>query len=144
MPEKMNPEIKAEWVARLRDPETKQTKGTLNRVTEDLDPYTGIVPVGNCCLGVLCEIAAEKGVIERERDEEGGVIGYVDKYEDEDGVVHRDIETGVLPSVVREWAGLSSFNPNVRDAGGRPRRLANLNDAGTTFPVLADLIDAQL
>ncbi len=143
MPEKMNPEIKAEWVARLRDPETKQTKGTLNRITE-ARIHRGTVPVGNCCLGVLCEIAAEKGVIERERHEEGGVIGYVDNIKDEYGHGNAYTETGVLPNLVREWAGLSSFNPNVRDAGGRPRRLANLNDAGTTFPVLADLIDAQL
>lgn len=41
---KMNPELKAKWVAALRDPERKQTQGVLRR--------------GNamCCLGVLCDV----------------------------------------------------------------------------------------
>lgn len=41
---KMNSELKAKWVAALRDPRRKQGNGWLR--TED----------GMCCLGVLCDV----------------------------------------------------------------------------------------
>lgn len=155
---KMNPEIKAEWVAKLRDPSTQQTKGVLNRIVEDVvyrysPDSREVLPVGMCCLGVLCEIAVEQGVIEHfhSDDEEPGVIGYATAERGSDRILR---ETGVLPREVAIWAGVN-HNPSVPLPEDAPlpedvkaerdqATLAYLNDQGTPFPVLADLIEKGL
>lgn len=136
MSQTMNPDIKAEWIAALRDPEAKQTTGVLNRIAEGVEDFERGRPVGNCCLGVLCEIAVKHGVTERGEPDEGrGVVGY------RDGDY---FETGVLPTAVRNWSGLTDFNPDVLTSDGSMSTLATLNDRGMSFADLADLIDAQL
>lgn len=46
----MDRELRDKWVAKLRDPETKQCKGALEKNDS------------NCCLGVLCNaVGIEKG-----------------------------------------------------------------------------------
>lgn len=55
----MNPEIKARWVAWLRANVDKQARGYLQR----LDP-SDHSPAGFCCLGGLCEIAVQDGIIQ--------------------------------------------------------------------------------
>lgn len=81
-----------------------------------------------CCLGVLCDLAIKSGEIAGARwegfnfvDAEGGVEG------------------GILPGVVREWAGLDSSNP----AHGDPDyALTELNDnVRKSFTQIADLIE---
>lgn len=47
----MSPELKALWLNALRSGEYRQTTGTL----KDTDGY--------CCLGVLCHVASEAGMI---------------------------------------------------------------------------------
>jgi hypothetical protein len=80
----MNEEIKARWVAALRNPEAKQIRG-----------YLGNPDGGRCCLGVLCDLAVEDGVIEPPEEEaEYGELFY-------DGA-------SSLPSdTVLRWAGFS-------------------------------------
>jgi len=129
----MNADIKVRWTAALRSGEYPQGKEYLR--TDE----------GFCCLGVLCDLAVKAGVIEYEK---GPFRHYYD------GV------TSVLPQTVMDWAGLHEDNPAVSTDSlpegvtwgadlddqvdtGLPA-LANMNDGGTTFSVIADIIDAQL
>ena len=129
----MNVDIKAQWLAKLRDPATKQTTGTLNRAELETLYDGRVIPPGQCCLGVLCEIAADAGVVERSREEDK-IIGYMEG---------SHLETGVLPLAVMRWAGIPDLNPAVmweeEELG-----LAQLNDRGTPFSRIADIIEEQL
>jgi len=147
----MNPEIKALWTGRLRSGEIEQGREYLGQ--------------GNarCCLGVLCDLAGEAEIIEPRQN----------VYYDEDGEVSFDdwLDYGqgneeTLPDPVQEWAGLSgngACNPIVvvpaafvsrlpgealalLGVGGEPDAitLAQLNDAGVPFGLIADIIDATL
>ena len=127
----MNPDIKARWVAALRNPEAKQLRGNLGKVYG-----------GRCCLGVLCDIAVEDGVIQPpEADEFDGNLSY------------GGMES--LPPVeVNEWAG---FDPDAASpallTGGRwgstfddASLLAHIanDELKLTFPQIADLIEWSL
>jgi hypothetical protein len=111
----MNPEIKALWVAWLRDPEHEQGRGYLNRFNK------------LCCLGGLCELAAEAGVVEK-KSVEAGVSGAIRYVGPEDGIAiyPRTSET-VLPNAVIRWAGLDMRDPVVM-YDGQTRSLTALND----------------
>ena len=131
----MNTEIKARWVAALRSGEFEQGKEYLNRDGR------------MCCLGVLCELAVQDGVISKVGEGELPYLPYVDYGQG-------DEET--LPPEVAAWAGLTgngSQNPVIDPAGitglawlntERNPSLAELNDGGTPFGKIADVIDAQL
>jgi hypothetical protein len=121
---KMNAEVKELWLKELRNPERKQARGALRK------------PDGECCLGVLCDIAVKNNVIPEPKFD-GGMGVY---YFDNDGY---GPEGGVLPVVVQRWAGVDSSLPGVhRD--GILFGLAGLNDGGATFAEIADLIEEQL
>lgn len=138
--DKMNPIIKGWWLAALRDPERKQTKSHLR--DED----------GECCLGVLCDVAVANGVIpEPER------VEFKPVYRFKDDKSLSGWNDAILPRSVREWAGLAIDNPVVtaivedydEESGKLSVRsrvsLAELNDNfGFSFAQLADLIAAQL
>lgn len=114
---KMNPEIKSKWVTALRSGEYKQGRGMLHDT--EVDAY--------CCLGVLCDLAAESGVpVKRE------VSGYR-RFELFDGL------DAVLPPSVKHWAGLDRHSPRVGHIS-----LAARNDGGSTFSEIADLIEEHL
>ena len=124
----MNKDIQARWTARLREHPELQGKGYLRKGDK------------RCCLGVLCDLAAEDGVITAEQDPSG--------------VWHYDGASGLLPPSVQQWAGLSGRSPVFDPAGyavtlnedGQQGyySLANANDGGTTFATIADIIDEQL
>jgi hypothetical protein len=136
MPDKMNAEIRTQWTAALRSGEYQQGRGQLRRGAEC------------CCLGVLCELAVKAGIIP-EGDSATSFLGDV-----EYGAEANDLH---LPAEVMEWAGIGEHNPSV-DLASLPEgaewasdptvdgqaSLANLNDGGTPFGVIADIIDAQL
>lgn len=124
----MNPKIKARWITRLRSGEVPQTSGHLR------DAH------GQCCLGVLCELAVEDKVIPVAPV---GDLGF-HQYGVED-----DVQDGILPNAVVDWAGLPEQDPSVdTDADDeedvRERSLSDLNDSGWTFTEIADLIEEQL
>lgn len=133
MPEKMNPEIKADWVQALRSGQYKQGVGGLQTT------------VGgerrNCCLGVLTDRAVLAGVVEP-WVAPTGLQSPFDRVDD---------ESAILPEAVRVWAGLGDHNPDVI-AGKQSEdgwyeahaSLAELNDGGLTFAEIADLIEEQL
>jgi hypothetical protein len=138
----MNPEIKAAWLAWLRANGDKQGMGLLRSWD---DKY--------CCLGGLCELAVQAGVVQARRrpDEkfvhDSGAMEYFNPNfgEDEGGW---DSDHTVLPNAVIAWAGLEDYDPDVNIAGGdgdeERRSLSSINDEGTDFGIIADLIEVQL
>ena len=129
----MNPEIKALWVAKLRDPEVKQGMSTLKRN----DCY--------CCLGVLTELY-------RTSDEN---LGKIDWSED-NGSNWFDTSQAFLPTLVADWSGIDhmdqaplkvppSFLLKYPKVGlSADPNLMMLNDNGVSFADIADLIETQL
>lgn len=125
----MNPEIKARWLTKLRDPEARQTR-------EDLKNDEG-----QCCLGLLCDIAVEDGIIDPPVAWSRGnvtVYAYAGSMQ-------------VPPAGIIDWAGLFGtyhFGDSKSDAN----QLIDMND-GTlgrrnkdrlTFPQIADMIERFL
>lgn len=107
----MNPEIKTKWIAALRSGEFKQGQGKLRTG----DTF--------CCLGVLCELY-------RRTTGDGVWTGS-----------HFLMASDVLPSSVRNWAGLTHSNPVIFDDA---TSLAEKNDAGVSFSEIADIINNEL
>lgn len=155
----MYPEVKAEWLAKLRDGRP-QTTGRLQDHK------------GQCCLGVLCELAAEKGIIQPAEFKYSGEVAFFG-WRDVEGFYHE--EDTVLPEAVAEWAGLDDSSPTVEvdpgfehdewgdiiesdpsyiafteKFGHEPPdsssylELTDINDSGWTFTQIADLIEQYL
>lgn len=137
----MKAEIKKEWLAALRS-------GTIEQAHCQLR-----VGDARCCLGVLCDIAAEHGV--------GGWVKMGDEFAFAPFSSSYDIR--LLPKGVRDWAGLDDRNPHigphiVNDGDSEvswQAGLADYNDGinehddGVTIPPhsfteIADLIEAHL
>lgn len=120
----MNPEVKEEWLKRLRS-------GKIPQGRERLGGSNG----ERCCLGVLCDIAVRNEVIPPPVENNFGDLVY-------DGAEH------YLPESVREWAGLSTEYRDHRQKvnyGGTIESLDALNDDyRLTFDEIADLIEDQL
>ncbi len=121
----MNINVKAMWLDRLRNGGIQQGKGKL-----------GTTDGKRCCLGVLCDIAVEHGVIPAPT-QLGGTHNVL---------VYDALDRNYLPKSVQEWAGLNAHNPSVvvGDEDGRSVHLADLNDNGTPFERIADLIEESL
>jgi len=131
----VKPEIKADWLNRLRSGTYEQGRG---RLRTEGDPESG-EPDRYCCLGILCEAAVDAGIVERT------LAGYQ--------APHTAEQLTVLPGRVALWAGLKSNNPTI--AGDKQLTLAEHNDglhADTdgwsrkpkTFAEIADLIEKHL
>lgn len=133
----MNPEIKKRWVEALRSGRFKKGTGKLHWYRED-------TPDEFCCLGVLCEIAIEDGVVKRNLKELYN--GY--RFYSYTGL-GTDAED-FLPGDVREWAELNINNPYYLARGEREDLLENraylsvMNDNEyTTFDEIADVIEQR-
>jgi hypothetical protein len=127
MTTKMNPEVKAKWLAALRSNEYEQGTGALCQDGR------------MCCLGVLSDIHA------KETGEGKWIQGYSEGRPALYTVAGGGEEEGILLDDVSDWAGLPSNNPVIGyDADGRSASVAELNDKGRTFAQLADIIEAQL
>lgn len=135
----MNPEIRKLWTARLREDNRVQGVGKLDYI----DPEDGLRK--QCCLGVLCELAAEAGIVEM----------IVTTGVNNQTLRVYDTEYAVLPEAVIRWAGLSDENPELRplgpndkgwsSGGGGGLRMLNCTGANDeellSFREIADLID---
>lgn len=138
----MNQDIKKRWVDALRSGEYEQAKNYLS------------TPDGYCCLGVLCEIAVEDGVVFKDDET------YFSKEEPQN-----DFSAEELPRAVIEWAGLEDENHaenplsdvkyarNANDvsihlprpAGRENAHLSELNDdMGFDFKMIADVVERTL
>jgi hypothetical protein len=130
----MNPEIKALWVQWLHDNADKQGIGALNGE-------------GFCCMGGLCELALNAGIVDRhfkDGNAHYGPVGSVVPF----GPGWADL---LLPAVVSEWAGLGLVDNPVVMAGAADdsepvqAALTELNDEWQlNFHQIADLIEEQL
>lgn len=125
-------EIKGQWLERLRDGRLQGTRML------DYDDKFG--KRRQCCLGVLCELAAEAGVVtvrtEANRGDYGNAAA-VRAYCSAEGETARFY----LPAAVAEWAGLDSITGWIP---GHDESLAMMNDHGNTFAQIADAIEAGL
>lgn len=111
---------RAKWVAALRSGEYEQTDGALHDQR------------GFCCLGVACEVIGVEWV----QTILDGRIAY-----------SANGETTVLPKAVQDAFGLNDDSGDYimggDGEGGYCRNsLADLNDGGTTFLEIADLIES--
>lgn len=124
-------EIRDQWLARLRDGRLQGQR------LLDYDDKHG--KRRQCCLGVLCELAAEAGIVTVHTGPgtDYGSNALVHSYWSGDG--GRD--TFYLPAAVAEWAGLDGVQGWIP---GRSRSLAQMNDEGQTFAEIADAIEAGL
>lgn len=120
----MNKHIAERWVQALRSGQYQQGDGELH---PDLDSY--------CCLGVLCDLyRVEQGKGEWCRTSTGDM-----EFRIEDDRVEES-EMAVLPVTVAEWAGIRDVAGGIAETNDS---LASMNDAGSTFPELADLIEKK-
>lgn len=131
----MNPRIAKEWTTRLRSDRTSQTQKHLGRLDGS-----------RCCLGVLCDMAIEEGIIRsprpfRPNKTQRGCLVFA-------GARHN------LPPEVREWAQMKTnfgqypgqILPGREALYGELAQpaLALDNDAGATFQELADTIEQHV
>jgi len=137
----MNPEIKASWLEALRSGKFKQGDGFL-KVTEDYG--MGATETRHCCLGVLCDMAADAGV-------ESRMTPYEADHQLSWAFGH-NYETEGLTDAVQEWAGIDTnlgeldtpIEGKGRDGNERTfHSVAELNDNGYTFAEIADVIEKQ-
>lgn len=110
------PEIKAEWIKRLRSGQYKQGRKCLCCAGR------------HCCLGVLAEIAVEQGVCEKHTGNKNTPTQF-------------DGRIDFVPASVAKWAGLRNSSGGY---SGDFQSLANLNDKyGKTFLEIADIIESH-
>lgn len=127
----MDQVVKREWIDALRSGAYRQGRRALHTVIDQQDEF--------CCLGVLCDLAFQAGVISRELN--GGIYMYGD-------------QGAELPLEVQQWAGLEHADPPVEHAehdaqivsrwAASDNTLAYLNDTGYDFGTIASLIEDQL
>lgn len=120
--------IIAGWTKRLRSRKYKQTTGKLHRKDNETGKH------GFCCLGVLCEMAVEAGVIPVPELDESGTYSTLYVY---------DNDESVLPEVVRDWAGLQETDGAFETKKGNNTSLADVNDGGKKFGAIAKIIESR-
>lgn len=112
----MDAKIAADWTNRLTSGKYSQGMGALRDENGRF-----------CCLGVLCEMAVEAGVIPAPTQPV------------QDGLWSYWGQTAVLPEAVREWAGMgNAWGEFYSD--GRTYTLTNMNDSGDSFTDIAEHI----
>lgn len=123
----MNPEIKQRWVTALTDGSRTQGRQRLKRADGPM-----------CCLGVLCDLAEQDGIVVSRRLDGNSSWIYRSVTD------ARDESRVYLPDAVMKWAGLSSVEPFV-DYDERRFSLTELNDHyQLTFSQIAEIINNQL
>ena len=127
-------EIIKEWVGRLRSGKYKQGQNNLVTLRKNKKPKY-------CCLGVLAEMAYEKGIVaKRVKVIEPG-LSVINYSNNEYAYGYK-----TLPEVVSRWAGFVTRNNLIDEnpvcySEGSNNTYAGLNDAGKTFAEIADLIE---
>lgn len=111
----MNKDVKKKWLAALRS--GKYTKG-VSKLHQSRSDNTEIY----CCLGVLCELAVDEGIIDPPDKEDYGIYFYQE-------------QSAFLPMEVLKWAGLKNTTQ---------KNLAVLNDNSQTFDPIIRKISKNL
>jgi hypothetical protein len=137
----MKPEVKEKWVEALRSGDYTQAKGKLTKTDPDGEP------VGYCCLGVLCDLALLDGV---DLDIEAKTVEYLNDPASKMHFLTYNAYSDMQPEEVNVWAGLSRGGDTVEDptrpgifisSATAAEVLAGLNDNGSTFEEIADIIE---
>lgn len=138
--------VMREWVRRLRSGDYAQGR---NRLRTD-DAF--------CCLGVLCDMAVERGVIAPPAATEGvtpvAVNGQIHPRRETQyeyaSAQQWDYSLTVPPGSVQEWAGLSAYDEcpefecsEVCGHALSQDKLISMNDRGRSFAEIADVIEAE-
>lgn len=131
----MKKEILTEWLRRLRSGDYKQGK---SRLKQQPDVSFGEGSPQFCCLGVLCVMAAEAGEVTVSPYRVGRWTEW-----------SFNGDTATLPQGVMEWAGIvgmDALGNEVWEDGGPEDTvsLAGLNDGGTPFADIADIIEKRV
>lgn len=127
----MKREIAQRWVQALRSKKFTQAHGRLHRVHPD-----SWGKAGYCCLGVLCELAREDGVVEADVHNVPGAYGTYGTTDD----FSNNWSTVGLPKAVMDWSGMKSDGGRIGGDGS----LAGLNDTGKNFEEIADVIEREV
>ena len=122
-------EVRKKWAENLRSGKYAQGQGMLNNSGKNF-----------CCLGVLCEMAVDEGLLVR-GDESGTYVNYWRASGDR--FSSKDASNTGLPQNVVEWAGLCDFSGTYRDENNALTSLIQANDSGKTFNEIADIIEAE-
>lgn len=118
----MKAKIKKLWVAALKSGDYKQGR---HRLRINL----GHNQSAFCCLGVLCNLHAQAHPkVAAAQTDPASYLGVAT----------------LLPREVMEWAGLPKVDGGYVRVNGCPETLTELNDTGTSFKTIANLIDKQL
>ena len=107
----MNEQVKQKWLSALRSGDYKQTQNYL------------YADNGFCCLGVLCDLYGKEHNVEWNFDEDGDYYRFQNNQSS-------------LPRPVVEWAGVEDCDPYIDGV-----TLSELNDNGSTFNKIADIIE---
>lgn len=119
-------EARKRWVAALRSGKYSQLAGQLMNINDNR----------RCCLGVACESEVTSVSLHPEYSSVEGIYGYYGPNSSSSV-----ISTRTLPDDVSAELGFKSRNPCVMHPNGRLDTLASLNDSGTSFEEIADLIE---
>lgn len=121
----MRRNVAKKWVSALRSGRYKQIRKALKRVNNNqVESF--------CALGVLCDLY-QKEHPENPLPEEK----QSDKTKNGNEVAFGG-ETGILPKEVMDWAGLRNQEVFFEE---KEATIPELNDKGTTFKTIADLIE---
>lgn len=119
------------WVAALRSKKFKQINGNLKRISLITNEV-----IGHCCLGVVCELAIEAGVVIHSVTAPHGEGA-------ESAAVVFSGSTGYLPTPALTWLGIEDSEvgdiPISVDAAGATITAVEANDnLGWDFEKIAD------
>ena len=127
----MRRDIAEKWAYRLRHGHILQGKNVLAKGDR------------RCCLGVLCDMAVEEGIV--------GVIRDTHDLSGEECHIYDPTVSAaccapygshkVLPDKVMQWAGMRSECGSFEKANGNFTSLAVMNDNGYSFNEIADYIE---
>lgn len=123
---RLNPEVKAQWVAALRSGEYTQAAGALRNSK------------GFCCLGVLCDLhhKAHPDAGEWVPEKDHGLQTYL-------GATSMPTEEVLAWADCGGFGGFGGFGL-LKIPGAQDATLVSHNDRGRTFLEIADAIESQL
>ena len=131
----MKKEVAKKWVKALRSGKYKQGYGYLKQLNSKNQPR-------HCCLGVLCELYND--TMKKNHKKTLKVVQGID-------ITTFNNKSDILPTVVAKWAGIKNnsgtFSYEAEDKYGKIKLaecLAQLNDVGTKFSTIADIIEKNV
>lgn len=111
----MKKEIKERWIKALRSGDYRQAKYKLKLNENTM-----------CCLGVLCDIT---------KKETGG------DWDHNSFGIDGDVTSDVLPKIIADKLGISYDSQFFAKGTSESTQLSELNDTGSTFRDIANIID---